>query len=122
LDRARRRAAAAGVAVLVDFVEADLTTWQGAGYDLVCSHYVHATRPLYGRLAQAVAPGGTLLLVAHQPGGDHPHGSEHTPQEIAEHLDPAAWKIERADTATRTAGAHHLSDTILQASRYNPQL
>lgn len=67
LAKAQRLAQAEGVEV--EWIRADLDTWDPEGrlWDVVtCSHYL--SRPLVGRLAGWVAPGGVVLLemlVAH---------------------------------------------------------
>jgi SAM-dependent methyltransferase len=67
-------AKAAGLAaergVEVEWVEADLTRWDPpTAYDLVVVFYLQLPhdlrRAVLGRLSSAVAPGGTLLVVAH---------------------------------------------------------
>jgi SAM-dependent methyltransferase len=69
LERARRLASDRGVEV--DFVEADLTTYQPEtqAFDLVAVFYLHVPwrelEPILRRAAAAVAPGGTFLLVGH---------------------------------------------------------
>jgi len=69
LARAGERAAASGVGHRVQWVEADLATWQPPSpYDLVTTHYAHPAMPqldFYERVARWVAPGGTLLVVGH---------------------------------------------------------
>ncbi len=75
LQRAAANAARVGpeVADNITWVQVDLTRWEpGADrYDLVSSQFLHlpsATRhALFDRLAAAVAPGGTLLIVGHHP-------------------------------------------------------
>jgi 2-polyprenyl-3-methyl-5-hydroxy-6-metoxy-1,4-benzoquinol methylase len=75
LERARQHADAAGpdVADRVTCLHGDLAeaVAQGASFDLVTSHYVHlpaADRMAMVRdLADLVAPGGHLLVVAHHP-------------------------------------------------------
>jgi 2-polyprenyl-3-methyl-5-hydroxy-6-metoxy-1,4-benzoquinol methylase len=54
----------------VDWVEADLTQWDSPDtYDLVVVLYLqlpeHPRRGVFSRLASSVAPGGTLLVIAH---------------------------------------------------------
>ncbi|WAP53377.1 class I SAM-dependent methyltransferase [Arthrobacter sp. ATA002] len=60
LDRAAGRAADAGVADQVQWVQADLSTWEpDAQYDLVTTHYAHPAMPqldFYDRTASWVAP------------------------------------------------------------------
>ena len=86
LDFGRERAAAAGVSDRVEWVQADLSTWQPVStYDLVTTHYAHPNIPqleFYERIATWVAPGGTLLIVGHlhpdQHDGDkHERGHQH---------------------------------------------
>lgn len=147
LDAGRERADAAGVSHRIEWVEADLSTWQPATtYDLVTTHYAHPTVPqltFYERIAGWVAPGGTLLVVGHlhpdrhdpgthgHPHGDsHPHGDEgHPPAEasataagITALLDPGAWQVVTAEESQRTiAGApgHEktLHDVVVRATR-----
>ncbi len=104
LDRAARHAADAGVDVT--WRQTDLTAWDPAPaqFDLVSAQYVHLPRPardvLHRRLAAAVRPGGTLLIVGHHPADLEqairrprlPH-LMFTAEEIATVLDPAAWDI-----------------------------
>lgn len=67
LDRGR----AADTENLVDWVQADLMVWQPPedAFDLVSTHFLHfppAERAaFFDRLARAVRPGGTLLVVSH---------------------------------------------------------
>jgi SAM-dependent methyltransferase len=86
LERASAAADARGLGGRVEWVHADLGTWippEGA-FDLVTAHYLHATwadrAAMFRRLAAAVAPGGTLLVVGHvldRGPGDHGHGHGH---------------------------------------------
>lgn len=72
IDRARAEAAArAGLEGAVEFRRADLRTWvpERRAFDLVLCFFVHLPPDerdlVFSRLAEAVAPGGTLLLVGH---------------------------------------------------------
>lgn len=73
LARAARHAEQAGVADRVDWwqVDARAFTAGGRSYDLVTSHFLHppdaGMGAVVGRLAEAVAPGGHLLVVGHAP-------------------------------------------------------
>jgi 2-polyprenyl-3-methyl-5-hydroxy-6-metoxy-1,4-benzoquinol methylase len=73
LARAARHAAAAGVADRTDWwqVDARVFTADGRSYDLVTSHFLHPPDggmvEVTRRLAEAVAPGGHLLVVGHAP-------------------------------------------------------
>ena len=105
LGRAAGHAADAGLADRVTFRHADLRTDPtGEGYDLVSAQFMHLPpderRELYTRLAAAVAPGGTLLVVGHHPrdlatfvGRMHFPDMLFTAEEIAALLDPVEWKV-----------------------------
>ncbi len=124
LAHGEERAATAGVAGQVRWVQADLSTWQPAGqYDLVTTLYAHPEIPqldFYRRIADWVAPGGTLLIVGHlhhdkhhqqhghaHDGSDHGHHNEPpaeasaTAANITALLDPAVWDIATAHESSR---------------------
>lgn len=99
-----------GVAQRITWLTADLTSWQPSQrYDLVTSQYVHPDLPFdqfVARLAAAVAPGGTLLVVGH----DHAdtHSAAHAPQAASIGLDAvigslpeSQWEVHVAETRTR---------------------
>lgn len=74
LDHARSTSKALGkvIAERIDFIHANLANWapESGSYNLVVSLYVHvlgSVEEMVRRLAGGVAPGGTLLLVGHQP-------------------------------------------------------
>lgn len=73
LDRAAQHVAAAGLTDRVDWWQVDARTFtaQGRSFDLVTTHYLHppdgGMAAVAGRLAEAVAPGGHLLIVGHAP-------------------------------------------------------
>jgi 2-polyprenyl-3-methyl-5-hydroxy-6-metoxy-1,4-benzoquinol methylase len=73
LARAARRAEQAGVADRVDWWQVDARTFMAGGrsFDLVTSHYLHPPDgeivDVTRRLAEAVAPGGHLVVVGHAP-------------------------------------------------------
>ncbi|XUZ96236.1 class I SAM-dependent methyltransferase [Streptomyces araujoniae] len=85
------------------------------GFDLVTAHYLHTPFDLdrsavLRRAAQALRPGGRLLVVDH--GSTAPWSWNQdpdvrfpSPREVAEGLalDPAGWTVERADAPRRTA-------------------
>ena len=79
LARAAAHAGAAGVADRTDWWQVDARTFDAAGrtWDLVTTHYLHPPAggivEVVRRLAAAVAPGGHLLVVGHEP-GDHVTG------------------------------------------------
>ncbi|MEU7484332.1 class I SAM-dependent methyltransferase [Streptomyces sp. NPDC042319] len=136
LEHARKQAEMSGAeaADRIDWVEADLTAWVPPAdhFDLVSTHYVHAAasrEALFGRLAAAVAPGGTLLVVGHHPSGHGTaavHGAPRevhfTAEEIAADLDPARWEIVVAEARTRSVTGHGgqeltLEDAVLRARK-----
>jgi 2-polyprenyl-3-methyl-5-hydroxy-6-metoxy-1,4-benzoquinol methylase len=73
LARAARHAEEAGVADRTDWWQVDARTFAAGGrsYDLVTTHFLHPPDrgmvEVTSRLAEAVAPGGHLLVVGHAP-------------------------------------------------------
>ncbi len=138
LVRASDRATRGGVpADRVAWIEADLSTWEpGRRFDLVTTHYAHPAMPplaFYERIADWVAPGGTLLIVGHLHTPDtnehgHDHG-DHPPEEasvtaasVTAGLDPDQWDVVTADEITHTftnrAGeAVPRHDVVVRATR-----
>lgn len=133
LQRAADHARQAGVEVT--WLHADLLDWvpPPSAYDLVSAQFLHLPpgqrATLHDRLADAVAPGGSLLIVGHHPSDLHttaprPPASElfFTAGEIAAALDPERWDIvvgearprESVDPEGRTVTVH---DTVLRARR-----
>ncbi|MEV1290860.1 FAD-dependent oxidoreductase [Pseudonocardia sp. NPDC049635] len=109
VERAREAATAAGVADRITTEVADLRTraLPERAFDLVTAQYLHLPselrRPVYARLADAVAPGGTLLLVAHHPKDlegslRRPHDPDLFADEIEliADLDDAEWEVQVA--------------------------
>lgn len=136
LGRGRERAAAQGpeVADRITWEQADLTRWvpPKGRFDLVTSQYVHTTgslRDLMARLAEAVAPGGTLLFVGHHPGDEqstHDRGHDahvhFTAPDLAADLDPDQWKLlvaeERSRRVARPDGREWaMRDAVIRARR-----
>jgi len=128
LDRGAAEATRRGLDVT--WVRADLRTWTPpARYDLVTSHYLHAEGGRgWAWLADAVAPGGTLLVVGHDPSDvdgpvPRPHLARlgHTADDVAAVLDPARWAsieprvVERTLTHDGTEVA--VRDAVLVARR-----
>lgn len=146
LQRGGMHAAAAGadVAGRITWVHADLTAAGADGvrgpadagaFDLVSAQFMHlpsaARATLHTRLAVAVAPGGTLLVVGH-------HKSEHeldtarwavpdlffTAAQVAATLDPTHWEVTACETRARTVPDPHggdaevtVHDAVLAARR-----
>ncbi|GAB2933232.1 class I SAM-dependent methyltransferase [Micromonospora polyrhachis] len=133
LRRAQEHAETLGgeIASRIDWVAADLTSWTppDAHFDLVSTHYAHpATSPdvLFRRLAAAVAPGGTLLVVGHHPSDHISHGAgpevHFTAEEIAASLDPDRWDILVAEARSRSVTDHGgreitIRDAVLRGRR-----
>ncbi|MHC1558595.1 SAM-dependent methyltransferase [Actinomycetospora sp. C-140] len=136
LSRVEARAAADGVADRVTTTVVDLLHDDVPGtYDLVTAHFMQlwtAVRPtIFAGLAGAVAPGGRLLLVGHDPEGMPEEFAHHHPPEffataeqlIAELGDAlAGWTIEVAERRARTGAQPDgrpafLSDAVLRARR-----
>jgi SAM-dependent methyltransferase len=129
LDHARSTAEAAGEAISerIDWVRADLTSWapRPGGYDLVVSLYVYvpdAVEAMVRRLASGVAPGGTLLLVGHQPidpatgAATEAAGQVQISVETAVGvLPPSEWTLVIAEDRPRTAGSG--VDAVIRAQR-----
>jgi SAM-dependent methyltransferase len=133
---------------LIDWVEADLSVWDPERqFDLVMTHYAHPALPqlvFYERIANWVAPSGTLLIVGHlhhHHDHDHEHDHEHerehghqddsldppeetlvTADAVTALLDPDVWDVVTADEASRqmTRGdgrTVELHDVIVRATR-----
>ena len=134
LRRAREHAETlgAGITSRIDWVQTDLTNWTPTEeyFDLVSTHYVHpaaSREALFGRLAAAVAPGGTLLIVGHHPSDLQTTGPRasapevyFTAEEVAASLDPDRWDIDAAETRARSATDHDghaitIRDAVLRA-------
>ncbi|UWP86024.1 FAD-dependent oxidoreductase [Dactylosporangium fulvum] len=137
LDRAAAHAAAAGddVAARTTWVRADALSWtpEPRRYDLVSAQFVHVPtglrEALFARLADAVAPGGTLLIGGHHPSDvgvvPRPDVPElfFTGEEIAALLKPDEWEVQAAEARPRTV-AHPetgqqvtVHDAVLRARR-----
>jgi len=136
LDRAAAHAAAAQLADRVDWTHNDLRQQPPAegAYDLVSAQYMHlpseARRNLFARLAAAVAPGGTLLIVGHHPSDlrtsahrMHFPDMMFTGEEVAASLDPGTWDVLAAEARPRTVAdpeGHEIviHDAVLVARRH----
>lgn len=118
LRRAAAHPAAAGeaVAARITWAQADLRDQPPAAgrYDLVSAQFMHlpgeARRQLFARLAAAVAPGGTLLIVGHHPSDlrttahrMHFPDLMYTAEEVASALDPGVWQVRTAEARPRAA-------------------
>ena len=97
LDRASAHAAGRGdeIAGRISWRQADLFTWDPGSqqYDLVSAQFMYLPeaelKSLHRRLAAAVRPGGTLLLVLHHPDSMHAGGDSHAGHSSHSGADPA---------------------------------
>jgi SAM-dependent methyltransferase len=130
LEHARARAEGLGhdLAGRVEWIAADLATWTPppGRYDLVACLYVHvagSVPAMVRRLAAGVAPGGTLLLVAHRP--TDPATGEPTRaagqvqvsvEEAVGALEPSRWEVVVAEERPRQVAGSGV-DAVVHARR-----
>jgi 2-polyprenyl-3-methyl-5-hydroxy-6-metoxy-1,4-benzoquinol methylase len=133
---ANAEGAGADVAARIEWVHCDVTAWESGPerYDLVTAHYLHLLlaprQAMVDRLAAVVAPGGTLLIVAHHPSDlettmARPNIPDlfFTGDDIAAQLETDEWEIvtnaapprPATDPEGRTVTIH---ETVLRAHRH----
>jgi SAM-dependent methyltransferase len=137
LERAAARAADAGpqTAGRISWQREDLLTWgPGPGrFDLVTAQFIHLPQgyleSLHRRLAAAVRPGGTFLVVGHHPDDLHANVGRTGPRhlfvsaaDLAAALDPDGWDVVVATAVARPEAdldGHPatVKDTVLRAVR-----
>ena len=96
-------------------LEADVAAWvpQARSYDLVLVVYLHLPKQqrsaIMSAAAEAVAPGGTLLIVGHDlknltagHGGPQDPAVLYRPSDIVSDIEPAGLDVVRAETAMRS--------------------
>jgi SAM-dependent methyltransferase len=132
IGRAAKRAGELGLAI--SWLHADLAKVPAPqAYDLVTAHFLHVPRsdqqPLFRHLAEAVAPGGTLLVVGHAFSDmeklPRPDLKEFgwTPDDVAAALpEGESWTIEASESRPRRATGPDgeevtINDAILRARR-----
>jgi SAM-dependent methyltransferase len=137
LERAAARVDAldADLVGSIRWVHADLTTWAPTegGFDLVSAQFMHLPpeprEAVFARLATAVAPGGTLLIVGHHP--NDLHTTIHRPpmpemfftaEQVADSLDADQWEVLVAEARPRPANDDEgreitIHDAILRARK-----
>jgi SAM-dependent methyltransferase len=133
LDKARRLAEARHV--LVQWERADVTEYEPMpeGFDLVIVMYLHlpasSRRIAFRRAAEAVAPGGTLLVVAHDItnpnegwGGPKDKAVLYEPDDVVADLDGLEIvKADRVDRPVQTdEGEKTAIDVLVRAVRRRP--
>jgi SAM-dependent methyltransferase len=119
----------------IAWLPTDLLEWvpPTRTYDLVSAHFIHfpirLREQIFARLADAVRPGGTLLIVGHHPAdlGTTAHRPAdptlyYTAEQLAERLDPAGWTVLTTDSRARPAKDLEgrpvtLHDAVLRARR-----
>lgn len=132
-SEAASRAAGGDIAGRITWRREDLLTWvpDPDRYDLVSAQFIHFPRAelaaFHQRLAAAVRPGGTLLLIAHHP--DDLHAARNGrpdlfwyAEDIAASLEPGRWEVRVAEASGRSAIDHDgqpvtVRDTVLRAVR-----
>ncbi len=125
----------AKVADRIEWVHEDLTTWDPGPdrFDLVSAQYTHlpsdTRESLFARLAAAIAPGGTLLIVGHHPSDLRtamPRPPEpdlfFTGDAIAASFDARVWEVVTDTAPGRTivdpdGETVTIRDTVLRAWR-----
>jgi SAM-dependent methyltransferase len=132
LRRAAEQADRAGVADRTSWLRVDVLAGDPLpdGFDLVTAAFVHVPpedlAPVYGRVAGAVAPGGTLLVTAHHPadGALRNPALAHlmlTPEDVVATLAPGRWTVEVAEAQTRVQDVEGtpttVTDTVVRAVR-----
>jgi len=137
LKRAAGHAAKAGdeVAARITWERGDVLSWDPAPrrYRLVSAQFMQLPQPaltsLHRRLAAAVEPGGSLLIVGHHPSdletsAHRPHHPDlmFTADQVAATLDPDEWETISATTHERqildSDGQQiTISDAVLRAVR-----
>jgi SAM-dependent methyltransferase len=136
LDRARGAAVARGpeVAARITWLHADLLELAPAAgsYDLVNMQYFHLPpgirQAVWRRMAAAVTPGGTLLVVAHD--AADPHVMAHRDKdldlffpaaEVVEQLAEGEWLIDTNIVArwSRPGQEHDALDIVVRATRHS---
>lgn len=109
---------------------ADMTVWEPPRqYDLVVSQYVHPDIPFsdfVARLAQAVAPGGTLFVVGHDHGDSRPENASIATDAITRALSTELWVVDVAEVRTRQmrrgSTQRTLEDVVVKAHRKPSEL
>lgn len=132
LARAARHAQAAGVADRTDWWQVDARTFTAGGrtYDLVTTHFLHPPDggmvDVTRRLAEAVAPGGHLLVVGHAPSDAFTHLSASHRRAMYAAADllpalPGEFDVlvaeQRPRTVTRDGRTMEIHDSTLLARR-----
>jgi 2-polyprenyl-3-methyl-5-hydroxy-6-metoxy-1,4-benzoquinol methylase len=126
--RSMAEAAGADVAQRIDWIEGDLATWTAAPghYDLVVCLYVHvagSVEDMVGRMANGVAPGGTLFMVGHRPIDPGTGAATAAANQVQVSVDAAVaaldanlWELLTAEDRPRAAAGTGV-DAVIRARR-----
>lgn len=126
--RSTAEALGGDIARRIDWVHADLSVWapEPGRHDLVACLYVHAAdgvTAMVRRLADGVAPRGTLLLVGHQPidpaTGARTAAADQVQVSVdtaASALDPDRWELPVAEDRPRAVPGTGV-DAVIRARR-----
>jgi trans-aconitate methyltransferase len=124
-----------GVAERIEWRQADVRAWSpaAAAFGLVSAQFMQLPpeerHALFSRLAAAVAPGGTLLVVGHHPSDlettvRRPRGAGvlYPAGDVTALLDPSAWEVLVAEARPRSAVDRQgrtvtVHDTVVRAQR-----
>lgn len=132
LRKAEAHAEERGVADRIELRRADLRTWTPAGeqWDLVTSCFLHLLDDgmprAVAQMADAVAPGGRLLVAGHHPDDAHTGlrwslpGVMLTAEQLAAAVDPERFEIrteERRRHEARDGHDHPVTDAVVVAVR-----
>ncbi len=126
--RSMAEAAGAEIAQRIDWLEGDLATWtaEPGHYDLVVCLYVHvagSVEEMVRRMANGVAPGGTLLLVGHRPIDPSTGAATAAANQVqvsvegaVAALDSRAWELVVAEERPRAVAGTGV-DAVIRARR-----
>ena len=126
--RSTAEAAGAELARRIDWIESDLATWapEPGRYDLVACLYVNvagSVEEMVKRMANGVAPGGTLFFVGHRPidpATGAPTAAASQVQVSVEAavaaLDPNGWEFTVAEERARAVAGTGV-DAVIRARR-----
>jgi 2-polyprenyl-3-methyl-5-hydroxy-6-metoxy-1,4-benzoquinol methylase len=127
--RSMAEAVGADVAERIDWIESDLSTWTAEPhhYDLVVCLYVHvagSVQDMVRRMANSVAPGGTLFLVGHRPFDPNTGAATAAASQVqvsvegaVAALDSNAWELVVAEERSRAVAGTGVDAVIRAVSR-----
>lgn len=132
LAHGRSMAEAAGpdIAARIAWIESDLTAWtvEPQRYDLVVCLYVHvagSVEDMVARMANGVAPGGTLFLVGHRPIDPATGAATAAANQVqvsveaaVAALDTSVWELVTAEERPRAIAGTGV-DAVVRARRRN---